>query len=158
MGLMVQPWAALLVGTIAGTISVYGFDEITPAINKYFKIHDTCGVHNLHGMPGLVGSLLSVIITAATTTKAVMGDSLKEVFPHVGDEKYSDAYQYGSAGKQGAMQLATLAVTLLIAIVGGTITGFILKALGKFQHKARVRKESVAGIDMNQQYGSNRRN
>ena len=27
--LMVQPWAALLVGTIAGTISVYGFDEIT---------------------------------------------------------------------------------------------------------------------------------
>ena len=101
--LMVQPWAALLVGTIAGTISVYGFDEITvssiyffktfeiffiyllnaylylhitqPAINKYFKIHDTCGVHNLHGMPGLIGSLLSVIITAATATKAVMGDS-----------------------------------------------------------------------------------
>ena len=52
---------------------------------------------------------------------------LKEVFPHVGDEKYSDAYQYGSAGKQGAMQLAALGVTLAIAIVGGTITGFILK-------------------------------
>ena len=30
--LMVQPWAALLVGTIAGTISVYGFDEITVCI------------------------------------------------------------------------------------------------------------------------------
>lgn len=152
--LMVQPWAALLVGTIAGTISVYGFDEITPAINKYFKIHDTCGVHNLHGMPGLIGSLLSVIITAATATKAVMGDSLKEVFPHVGDEKYSDAYQYGSAGKQGAMQLAALGVTLAIAIVGGTITGFILKALGKFQHKARVRQSSGTGMSMED--GSNR--
>ena len=52
---------------------------------------------------------------------------LKEIFPYVGDEKYSDKYQYGSAGKQGAMQLAALGVTLGIAIVGGTITGFILK-------------------------------
>ena len=52
---------------------------------------------------------------------------LKEIFPYVGDEKYSDKYQYGSAGKQGAMQLAALGVTLAIAIVGGTITGFILK-------------------------------
>merc|ERR1712045_706872 len=152
--LMVQPWAALLVGTIAGTISVYGFDEITPAINKYFKIHDTCGVHNLHGMPGLIGSLLSVIITAATATKAVMGDSLKEIFPYVGDEKYSDKYQYDNPGKQGAMQLASLGVTLAIAIIGGTITGFILKALGKFQHKARVRQSSGTGMSMED--GSNR--
>ena len=52
---------------------------------------------------------------------------LKEIFPYVGDEKYSDKYQFGNAGKQGAMQLAALGVTLGIAIVGGTITGFILK-------------------------------
>ena len=32
--LMIQPWAALLVGTIAGTISVYGFDKITVSIFK----------------------------------------------------------------------------------------------------------------------------
>ena len=30
-------------------------------------------------------------------------------------------------------------------------------ALGKFQDKARVRRQSEAGIAMNQQYGSNRR-
>ena len=35
--LMVQPWAALLVGTIAGTISVYGFDEITVSSIYFFK-------------------------------------------------------------------------------------------------------------------------
>jgi len=149
--LMVQPWAALLVGTIAGTISVYGFDEITPAINKYFKIHDTCGVHNLHGMPGLIGSLLSVIICAATANKAIMGDSLGDVFPFVVEE---GRYQYQYAGGQGLMQLAALAVTLAIAIVGGTITGFLLKALGKFQHKARVRQHSGTGMAM--QDGSNR--
>ena len=57
----------------------------------------------------------------------VLLQRLKEIFPYVGDEKYSHKYQYGSAGKQGAMQLAALGVTLGIAIVGGTITGFILK-------------------------------
>ena len=36
--LMVQPWAALLVGTIAGTISVYGFDEITVSSIYFFKL------------------------------------------------------------------------------------------------------------------------
>ena len=61
---------------------------------------------------------------------------LKEVFPYVGDEDHKEyAYQYGSAGKQGAMQLAALAVTLVIAIVGGTITGFILKGFNYFTFK-----------------------
>ena len=36
--LMVQPWAALLVGTIAGTISVYGFDEITVSSIYFLKL------------------------------------------------------------------------------------------------------------------------
>ena len=58
---------------------------------------------------------------------------LKEIFPYVGDEEnHANAYQFGNAGKQGAMQLAALAVTLLIAIVGGTITGFILKGTNLF--------------------------
>lgn len=33
-------------------------------------IHDTCGVHNLHGLPGLFGGLLSVLLAGiATKTK-----------------------------------------------------------------------------------------
>ena len=64
-----------------------------------------------------------------TTTKFILYIlRLKEIFPFVGDEiNHSNAYQFKDAGKQGAMQLAALAVTLVIAIVGGTITGFILK-------------------------------
>ena len=43
--LMVQPWAALLVGTIAGTISVYGFDEITVSIVYDFLNFLKCFLH-----------------------------------------------------------------------------------------------------------------
>ena len=46
------------------------------------------------------------------------------MFPFVVEE---GRYQYQYAGGQGLMQLAALAVTLAIAIVGGTITGFLLK-------------------------------
>ena len=46
--LMIQPWAALLVGTIAGTISVYGFDKITVSIFKEnFKGKNTSAIYCL---------------------------------------------------------------------------------------------------------------
>ena len=56
--LMVQPWAALLVGTIAGTISVYGFDEITVSSIYFFKLLKRflhiCSMHtNIYSRPSI---------------------------------------------------------------------------------------------------------
>jgi len=36
-------------------------------LERKFHIHDTCGVHNLHGIPGLLGALISIILAAIAT-------------------------------------------------------------------------------------------
>ena len=49
---------ALLVGVAAGVISVVGFAFLTPLLERLIGLGDTCGVHNLHGIPGILGGLV----------------------------------------------------------------------------------------------------
>lgn len=54
------PGAAMLIGVLAGTLSTYGYAVIAPKVERLIKGTDTCGVHNLHGMPGILGGLAGV--------------------------------------------------------------------------------------------------
>ena len=58
-----SPWAAMFIGTIAGLLSTGGFASLQPRLAQWIQLYDTCGIHNLHGMPGLLGGLASVIFT-----------------------------------------------------------------------------------------------
>ena len=57
-----QTYGALLVGFVAGTVSALGFAYLTPLLQKHIGLHDTCGVHNLHAMPGVIGGITSAIM------------------------------------------------------------------------------------------------
>ena len=46
---------------------------LQPVMSKRLRIHDTCGVHNLHGMPGLISGLGS-ILAAGLATSDLYGD------------------------------------------------------------------------------------
>jgi len=61
----ITPAYAFLVGIIGGAISVIGYAIIQPALQKMLKGIDTCGVHNLHGMPGIFGGLVAVLFVAS---------------------------------------------------------------------------------------------
>ena len=39
-----------------------------PYLEDKFRIHDTCGVHNLHGMPAVLGTIISIIMAARANT------------------------------------------------------------------------------------------
>ncbi|XP_038148329.1 ammonium transporter Rh type B [Cyprinodon tularosa] len=117
--MMLTPFGSMIVGFLAGIISVLGFKYLSPILEEKLKIQDTCGVHNLHGMPGILGAIVGAV-TAAAVPKDVYGDGLKKVFPDVASGSRDTSYQ-------GGMQAISLAITLGIALLGGLIVGFILK-------------------------------
>ena len=84
--LMLQPYGALLIGSAAGILSTVGYQiiQVIWKLLNFFKkviknynalyilikqgwlqdvvnLHDSCGVNNLHGMPGIFSTLLSAL-------------------------------------------------------------------------------------------------
>lgn len=108
---------AVAVGIGAGIISVLGYRFLTPKLTK-IGILDTCGVNNLHGMPGVYSGLLSILFAALVTTKDY-GTEVGTVFEAMKDGR--------SAGGQALYQFIALAVTLGIALVSGFLTGLMSK-------------------------------
>jgi ammonium transporter Rh len=53
---------ALIIGILAGGLSTFGFAVIQSKQQKWMKLIDTCGVTNLHGLPGLMGGLAAIPI------------------------------------------------------------------------------------------------
>eukprot|EP00288_Rhodomonas_lens_P020057 CAMPEP_0177689264 /NCGR_PEP_ID=MMETSP0484_2-20121128/83_1 /TAXON_ID=354590 /ORGANISM="Rhodomonas lens, Strain RHODO" /LENGTH=536 /DNA_ID=CAMNT_0019199615 /DNA_START=26 /DNA_END=1633 /DNA_ORIENTATION=+ len=58
--LIIQPGWSVLIGTLAGSISVVGYKWISPFMQNKLDVVDTCGIHNLHGMPGIIGAIVSM--------------------------------------------------------------------------------------------------
>lgn len=136
-GMMCEPFGALVIGSLAGLLSVLGYKYLTPLIQKRLRIHDTCGVHNLHGMPGVLGGIFGALM-AALATEASYDYSLYEIFParapssEMKIAEMRDNYGISpglnrTAGQQAAYQLLALVVTVGISIVSGLITGLILQ-------------------------------
>lgn len=59
----VNPGFAMVIGMVAGIVSTLGYTIIAPKVCKLIRGTDTCGVHNLHGMPGLIGGLSAIAVT-----------------------------------------------------------------------------------------------
>jgi len=67
--LVTSPGGAMIVGTIAGILSAVSFNNFGPWMANKFNLQDTCGVFSLHGMPGILGGIVSAIVIASASDK-----------------------------------------------------------------------------------------
>ena len=111
--IIIAPYGAMLLGFLTGAISSFGFAYLSKILQDTINLHDTCGVHNLHGMPGVIGGLVSAIIVSRG--QANFGSNFGSEFLAEGR----------SARENAGYQLAGLGLTLGLSIVAGLFTGWL---------------------------------
>ena len=96
---------AVMVGCAAGLVSVVGYNVIQPYLEKTIKLHDVCGIHNLHGMPSVIGGIASVLAAAHHQDQEIYGTKHKD---------------------QPWLQLLAIPFCVGFAIISGLFTGFLI--------------------------------
>lgn len=109
--LAMTPGGALVLGMMAGIVSVYGYRYSTPMLEQKFGIYDTCGVGNLHGWPSILGGLLSIVFVALDSDAEFLA--------------YGQSSQY-------IRQFLGVVATVGVAGASGYVTGIVMmKTVGE---------------------------
>ena len=106
--LRLTPGIAFLVGACAAVVSCVGFNRLQSYLEDKIGLHDSCGVHNLHGLPAVLGSVVMAIAVSA------------------GDDTRGDVV-YPKGDAQWGAELAGAGITLVVALAAGAIVGGVLK-------------------------------
>ncbi|EDO37911.1 predicted protein [Nematostella vectensis] len=104
--MIVQPWGSMLIGSIGGAMCTLGYVYLSPFLQKHCKMHDVCGVHNLHALPAFLSGIASAIASSLAAA-----------------DEYGDA----TPSQQAGFQVAAMFVTIGISLLSGILTGFLIK-------------------------------
>uniref|UniRef100_A0A8C0IKY9 Ammonium transporter AmtB-like domain-containing protein n=1 Tax=Chelonoidis abingdonii TaxID=106734 RepID=A0A8C0IKY9_CHEAB len=98
-----HPWIAMMLGLLASVVAVLGSHCLQTYLNLVLKIHDTCGVHYMFGLPGLLGAIVNVILFIIIKWASL-----------------------SSLGYLALIEVGSFMLTTAIGLGTGFITGFIL--------------------------------
>ncbi|CAO4379923.1 unnamed protein product [Caenorhabditis nigoni] len=121
---VLEPYHSMIVGVIAGAVSVIGYKYITPFLSEKLGIHDTCGVNNLHGMPGLIAGFASIAFLFIYDESQYPAQYDK-IYP--GMARSEDGKRMFDEKTQALNQLMAIGLVFLASSVSGYITGLLLK-------------------------------
>jgi len=111
--LTLSGFSAIMIGCAAGLVSTFGYNFIMPFMES-IGIHDTCGIHNLHGMPSVIGAISSAIIAG---------------FKGTGHAHDTDIYGQGRVNSAWWYQTVGMLLCIAFAITAGLTTGAIMNLL-----------------------------
>jgi len=124
---------AMLSGFAAGALSCVGYTKLLPLLADKLNIHDTCGVNNLHGMPGILGAIVGIIVTAMLDNGECGNMVAGKCMDRVDTRGFKDSDGKGVGADKQAIALA---ITIAMALGCGTLAGFLmsvpLKKIGVF--------------------------
>jgi ammonium transporter Rh len=114
-----RPGVALFIGLFTSLISSISFHYLTPYLLKKIKLFDTCGIHNVYGIPGILGGIWSAIIVSFYNTG----------YDAAIASQYSNGHFLFSSNnsflKQGGIQIAGTFLSLIFAAFFGLAGGLI---------------------------------
>lgn len=62
---LATPWQAWIIGFVGGAASTLSFVYLNDRLGKATGVLDSMGVHNLHGIPGIIGGLAPLLVVGA---------------------------------------------------------------------------------------------
>ncbi|XP_031505863.1 uncharacterized protein LOC116268287 [Nymphaea colorata] len=90
-------------------------------------LYDTCGVHNLHAMPGLIGGLVSAVVAASFAY-----GSATDAYPITATDFPALSALVSAPYKQGGLQVAATFTSIGIGIATALIGGIFLRFVYSF--------------------------
>lgn len=123
--MFIQPYGAMLVGSAAGLISTLGFNFLSPFLDRTIGLKDTCGILNLHCIPGFLGAIVSVIVTGSAD-EMTQGEGFPEG-PFATVQKIWPVYGSRTWRELAGNQLAGIGTTIGIAVLTGALTGVAMR-------------------------------
>lgn len=121
-GLLTNSGASLIIGGFGGVISSLSFSYLHDFMRDKINVHDTAGVHNLHGIPGICGGLISAAVIASYNSDPLNNPSQRSYLGFYDNLPFGRTFV-----EQGAIQLAGTGVSLGLGLLFGILTGFIIR-------------------------------
>ncbi|XP_061217704.1 ammonium transporter Rh type B-like [Neopsephotus bourkii] len=122
-GVAIGAVADMALGSLSAMICLLGFRFLTPFLVRKLSLQDQCGIHNLHGLPGILGAAASAVailvvpdVTAGYHLSPIGGNATEGVV-------------MGQFGGRGAgWQALCQAMGLVLAVGGSLLAGLLTGA------------------------------
>jgi ammonium transporter Rh len=80
---VVMPGVAIIIGGFGGMVSAICFGLLSKLLRDKINLHDTCGVHNLHGIPGFLGGLSGAVCSTLAGRTFANAQAVEIIFSEV---------------------------------------------------------------------------